>query len=97
MYVLHVQLCAHPFTVPDQVKNTKLICEAVDFLNQCTVEWKVSVFNYMYVFTYVVCTVCMYVCLYYVCNNWINMIPICAKSITTYTYSTFIQCLMNIS
>ena len=48
-------------TVPDQVKNTKLSCEAIDLLNQCTVTWNVSI---MYV----------YVCMCVLCDCHLNLI-----------------------
>ena len=54
-------------TVPDQVKNTKLSCEAIDLLNQCTVIWNVSIM-------YVCVCMCVYVCMCVLCDCHLNLI-----------------------
>ena len=57
-------------TVPDQVKGVTVTCKVNNLLNQCTMDWDVSIHTlHMYVCTYV-CNVRMYICTYvykYVC------------------------------
>ena len=52
MYIRYMTFCS---TVPGNTTGVVLMCEVMDQINQCTVQWDVS-FTYLCMY---VCTVCI--------------------------------------